>query len=96
VVYRFGKNEKFYVGAKYNQVDGTLAFGQSTAANNINQGTRGDVTVNRSSFAAGWYITKNIMLKGEYVTQTYKGYPEEHILSGGKFDGFVVQGAIGF
>jgi putative salt-induced outer membrane protein YdiY len=96
LVYRFGKGEKFYVGAKYNLLEGTLAFGQSTTATNINQGTRKDVTIDRTSFAAGWYITRNIMLKGEYVTQTYKGYPEEHILSGGKFNGFVLQGAIGF
>lgn len=96
VVYRFGQREKFYVGAKYNMIDGTLSFGQNTNTATLNQGTRDDVTVDRTSFAAGWYITKNIMLKAEYVTQSYKGYPEEHILSNGKFDGFVIQGAIGF
>jgi hypothetical protein len=96
VVYRFGPRENFYLGAKYNKIDGTLSLGQSTTAPNINQGTRDDVSVDRTSFAAGWYITKNIMFKAEYVTQSYKGYPEEHILSNGKFDGFVIQGAIGF
>ena len=96
IVYRFGQREKFYVGAKYNKIDGTLSLGQSTTAPNINQGVRDDVSVDRTSFAAGWYITKNVMFKAEYVTQNYKGYPEEHILSGGKFDGFVIQGAIGF
>lgn len=96
LVYRFGKGEKFYVGTKYNMIDGTLAFGQSTTATNINQGTRGDVKVSRTSVAAGWYVTPNIMLKGEYVSQAYKGYPAEHILSGGKFNGFVIQGSLGF
>ena len=96
IVYRFGPREKFYLGAKYNKIDGTLSLGQSTTAPNINQGTRDDVSVDRTSFAAGWYLTKNIMFKAEYVTQSYKGYPEEHILSSGKFDGFVIQGAIGF
>ena len=96
VVYRFGPRERFYLGAKYNKIDGTLSLGQSTTAPNINQGTRDDVSVDRTSFAAGWYITKNIMFKAEYVTQSYKGYPQEHILSSGKFDGFVIQGAIGF
>lgn len=96
LLYRFGKDEKFYVGAKYNTINGTLAFGQSTTATSINQGTRGDVTVDRASFAAGWFITKNVMFKAEYVTQKYKDYPDTHILSGGKFDGFVVQGIIGF
>jgi hypothetical protein len=96
VVYRFGPRERFYLGAKYNKIDGTLSLGQSTTAPNINQGTRDDVSVDRTSFAAGWYLTKNIMFKAEYVTQSYKGYPQEHILSSGKFDGFVIQGAIGF
>jgi len=96
LVYRFGKGEKFFVGTKYNMVDGTMAFGQSTTATNINQGVRTDVKVNRTSFAAGWFITKNIMMKGEYVNQTYKGYPEEHILSDGKFNGFVIQASLGF
>jgi len=96
LVYRFGAREKFYVGAKYNMIDGTLSFGQNTNTASLNQGTRDDVTVDRTSFAAGWYITKNIMFKAEYVTQSYKGYPEEHILSDAKFDGFVIQGAIGF
>jgi hypothetical protein len=96
LVYRFGKGEKFYVGTKYNMLDGTLAFGQSTTATNINQGTRGDVQIQRMSVAAGWYVTRNIMLKGEWVNQSYKGYPEEHILSGGKFNGFVIQGSLGF
>jgi hypothetical protein len=96
LLYRFGKGEKFYVGAKYNTLDGALAFGQSTTATNINQGTRGDVTIDRTSVAAGWFITKNVMFKAEYVTQNYKGYPDNHILSGGKFNGLVVQGIIGF
>jgi hypothetical protein len=96
VVYRFGKGEKFFVGGKYNLADGTMAFGQSTTATNINQGTRTDVQVNRTSVAAGWFVTRNILLKGEYVNQTYKGYPEEHILSNGKFNGFVIQGSLGF
>ena len=32
VVYRFGPREKFYLGAKYNKIDGTLSLGQSTTA----------------------------------------------------------------
>ena len=96
LLYRFGKNEKFYVGAKYNMADGTLALNQSTSATNINQGTRTDVTLTRTSVAAGWFITRNILLKGEYVNQVYKGYPAEHILSDGKFNGFVIQGVLGF
>lgn len=96
LLYRFGKDEKFYLGAKYNTINGTLAFGQNTTATSINQGTRGDVSVNRTSIAAGWFITRNIMFKAEYVNQVYKDYPDINILSGGKFNGLVLQGSIGF
>jgi hypothetical protein len=96
LLYRFGQNEKFYVGGRYNIADGTLALNQSTTATNINQGTRTDVKLSRTAVAAGWYITPNILLKGEYVNQVYEGYPEEHIMSKGKFNGFVIQGVVGF
>jgi hypothetical protein len=96
VVYRFGQGEKFFVGAKYNIADGTMAFGQSTTTTNINQGVRQDVQINRASIAAGWFITRNILLKGEYVNQSYKNYPTEVIQSGGNFNGFVIQGSLGF
>lgn len=94
-VYRFAK-DRLYVGAKYNTVNGTLAFGQSTTQPNINQGTRGDVTVNRMALAGGWFVTRNVLLKAEYVTQEYKDYPTTNILSAGKFSGWVLEGVIGF
>ncbi|HZB15109.1 MAG TPA: hypothetical protein VE467_18865 [Chryseolinea sp.] len=94
-VYRFAK-DKMYVGAKYNVLDGDLAFGQSTTQPNINQGVRQDVRVERTAFAAGWFITKNILLKGEYVTQKYKDFPATDIRNNGKFEGFVIEGVIGF
>ncbi|MFZ5971653.1 MAG: hypothetical protein ACOYXA_08665 [Bacteroidota bacterium] len=94
-LYRFA-NDRLYVGAKYNTVNGTLAFGQSTTQPNINQGTRADVTVDRTAIAAGWFITRNVLLKAEYVTQSYKDYPGTNILSNGKFNGWVLEGVIGF
>jgi hypothetical protein len=100
VIYRFGKHENFYIGGRYNQVDATIAMGQATTATgttpSIKQGTRLDVGVERTSLAAGWFITRNVLFKAEYVTQNYDGYPEDNILSDGKFDGFIVQGVIGF
>lgn len=99
MLYRFGRKEQFYVGAKYNTVNGTQVFGQSTTtttAGGIKQGTRQDVSIDRLSYGAGWFITPNILVKGEYVTQKYKDYPTGDILNGGKFDGFVLQGSIAF
>lgn len=95
VLYRFA-NDKLYVGAKYNTVSGEQVFGSSTTQPNISQGTRKDISVDRTAFAAGWYVTRNVLIKAEYVTQKYNDYPDTNILSKGKFEGFVVEGSIGF
>jgi hypothetical protein len=94
-VYRFA-GDRMYVGAKYNVVNGDLSFGQSTAQPNISQGVRQDVKVERTAFTAGWFVTKNVLLKGEYVTQKYMDFPATDIRNNGKFDGFVIEGTIGF
>lgn len=98
-LYRFGAREQFYIGAKYNQVKGEQVFGQSTnptAPAGINQGTRADVSVDRTAVAAGWFVTKNILVKCEYVTQKYNDFPAGNILEDAKFSGFVLQGVIAF
>ena len=96
---RFGTHEKFYVGAKYNTLTGTQVFGQSTtttAVGGINQGKRADITADRIAFAAGWFVTRNVLVKGEYVSQRYKDYPNGDLLQNGQFTGFVLQGSIAF
>ncbi len=95
ILYRFA-NDKLYVGAKYNTVSGTMAFGSSTVQPNVSQGVRQDISVDRTAFAAGWYVTRNILVKAEYVTQKYNDYPDANILNKGKFSGFVFEGSIGF
>jgi hypothetical protein len=96
LLYRFGKTEQFYVGARYNEVSSTIALGTSATPTAISQGTRYPVTIDRLAFAGGWFISKNILVKAEYVTQNYKGYPTDNILSEGKFDGLTIQGSIAF
>jgi hypothetical protein len=78
------------VSGRYNTVRGPLALpaGQTVLGD--------DVGADRWQLAAGWYITDNIMLKGEYVTQKYTGYAPTSILNGGKFNGFVFEGAVAF
>jgi hypothetical protein len=98
-LFRFGVREQFYVGAKYNKVEVEQVFGQGTtptAVAGINQGTRADISIDRTAFAAGWFVTRNILLKGEYVTQKYKGFPTGNIFEDGKFSGIVLQGVIAF
>jgi hypothetical protein len=94
-LYRFGKNEKFYIGARYTQVTSNLAEGQTTT----NPGTLYNVTIDRTSIAGGWFVTRNILLKAEYVTQKYDGFlptGSNNRFYDGKFDGIVIQGAISF
>jgi hypothetical protein len=92
LLYRFGKTEQFYVGGRYNSVSGETAStgsGTSLAAGD-------DIDVSRYNFAAGWFMTKNILTKLEYVNQKYDGYRNTNILNGGGFNGFVFEATISF
>lgn len=91
-LYRFGKTENFYLGARYIKVIATIPFGQTASA----QGTNSDITIDRTSIGAGWFVTRNILLKGEYVNQNYSGYPTTERFYNGNFKGFVIQGSIAF
>lgn len=82
--YRFGHHEPLFVAARYNTVRGPLA------------GTTNDVGADRWQLSGGWYLTDNILLKGEYVTQTYTGYAPSSIFNGGKFNGFIFEGTVSF
>lgn len=94
-VYRFGATENFFIGAKYNVVTAALA---NVAAVGTTPAIiyNGDVKVDRIAFAAGWFLTKNILLKGEYVTQKYKDFPNADYRNAGKFKGYVIQAVVGF
>jgi len=94
-VYRFGFNENLFVGAKYNTVSARLANNQAgTGAGPIVY--TGNVKIDRIAAAAGWFLTKNVMLKGEYVVQKYKDFPTADLRAGGKFNGYVLEAVVGF
>lgn len=86
VIYRFLPNEQAYLGARYNTLNGKLA---------PNAGGQ-EVTIDRVQVGGGWFLTNNILLKGEYVNQQYKGYAESSIFHGGEFKGVVFEGVIAF
>ena len=52
--------------------------------------------VRRTALAAGWFLTRNLLTKVEYVTQEYDGFAATDIRSGGKFHGFLIEGVIAF
>ncbi|MFT4153346.1 hypothetical protein [Parafilimonas sp.] len=83
-VYRFGSAENVYVGIRYNEVKAELS------------GFTDEVNVNRVAFAAGWFVTKNLLLKGEVVNQHYKNFPDTDYRNGAKFNGYVIEAVVGF
>lgn len=83
LIYRFGKNENLYVAGRYNNVTGETAASE-------------DVDVTRFNIGGGWFMTKNILVKFEYVNQKYDGYAKTNILNEGKFSGFVAEAVIAF
>jgi hypothetical protein len=94
-VYRFGTNENLFIGAKYNTVSARLA-NNATGSGAGPIIYTGDVKIDRIAGAAGWFLTKNVLLKGEYVVQKYKDFPTADIRSGGKFNGYVLEAVVGF
>lgn len=92
LIYRFGKKEQFYIGGKYNTVSGKLSNADAKK-----------VTVDRFESSIGWFMTKNIVAKLDYVSQNYKDYTQfvgptanANNFYGGKFNGLVFEAAISF
>lgn len=83
-IYRFLANEQLFIGARYNQVTARLA-GYTT-----------DVSIDRIAVSAGWFPTKNLLLKGEYVVQNYNDFKGTDKFHQANFNGFVVQAVVGF
>ena len=83
-LYRFGEKENFYIGGRYNTVKGELV------------GTTDEASINRLSLGAGFFFTKNVLAKLEYVTQEYNDFPAGDNLNEGKFDGLILEAVISF
>lgn len=84
LVYRFGKEEKFFVGGRYNSVTGNTTTASKT------------LTLNRLNIGAGWFLTQNILVKAEYVNQEYVGDGWTGRYVGAQFNGFNLEACISF
>jgi len=84
LIYRFGPTENFYFGGKYN----TLSAEDSNAVDD-------KINITRFQVSGGWFMTKNILLKAEYVTQKYDDY-KVGVFEDGEFSGLMVEAAISF
>jgi hypothetical protein len=82
-VYRFLGNQ-LYLAARYNVAKGRL------------QGMTSDVTIDRVQAGGGWFLTRTMMAKAEWVRQTYEDFPTADIRSGAKFDGVVIEAVVAF
>ena len=84
-LYRMGTEEQFYIGGRYNRVNG-----QQTAAASIQ-------SIQRINLGGGWFVTDNILAKVEYVAQQYSGDGYQGTkFQEAQFNGVVVEATIGF
>jgi hypothetical protein len=85
LIYRFpAHKENFWVGVRYNTVTAAML------------GAPNDITINREVASIGWFLTRNVMMKAEYVNQVYQNYVPTNILNGGRFAGYMLEASIGF
>lgn len=85
LLYRFGAGEDLYIGGRYNMVDGKIVDGAASQE------------ISRVNIGGGWFMTKNVLAKVEYVTSSYDGDGWDGTLfQGAEFDGIVLEAVISF
>jgi hypothetical protein len=81
LLYRFGMDEDFYLGTRYNTVSG-----ENTS--NV------DVDITRLNIGGGWFMTDNVMTKLEYVKQSYDNFSGDY--AGAEFSGIMLEAVVSF
>lgn len=85
LIYRFPFNvENFWIAVRYNSLTAELPFN----SNNI--------MINRIVGSVGYFLTKNIVIKVEYVNQQYQNFQKTDIRSKAKFYGYMIEAAVAF
>ena len=88
LLYRFGSSEQFYFGGRYNTISGKMR-----------ESATEDMKINRVNVGGGWFLTKNVLTKVEYVQQKYEGNAwtgSNARFLGGEFSGITVEAVISF
>lgn len=88
LLYRFGANENFYLGGRYNTVSGKA---RESATENLE--------ISRFNIGGGWFLSQNILTKIEYVNQQYKGdawVGQNARFAGAEFSGINIEAVISF
>lgn len=87
LLYRLGGREQFYLGGRYNTVTGK------------DNDTAAERKIDRLNLGGGWFMTKNVLAKVEYVNQKYNDdavWGATSALRGGQFNGVMFEATIGF
>ncbi|MEQ9167177.1 MAG: hypothetical protein RLO12_13045 [Fulvivirga sp.] len=88
LLYRFGGWDQFFAGTRYNTVKGAPVDGAP------------DREIQRFNIGGGMFLTKNVMMKMEYVSQKYDGdgwvgvSGDKYV--GASFEGVNIEATIGF
>lgn len=85
LVYRFGMDERFYLGGRFNSVQGKTRESDTE-----------DLKISRVNVGGGWFLSKNIVTKIEYVNQQYTGNAWTGRFAGASFNGVNIEAAISF
>lgn len=84
-LYRFGAEENFYLGGRYNAVSGEQTDATET------------LEIDRFNIGGGWFLTNNVLAKLEFVKQTYggEGY-NGSLYQDAEFSGIMLEAVISF
>jgi hypothetical protein len=91
VIYRLLEDESLYVGGKFNKVSGQLSSSFVDA-----NGDFEEASIQRIEAGAGWFATKNLLLKLNFVQQSYTDFPETNVYYGGEFSGITIEAVAAF
>ena len=84
-LYRFGGRDQLFIAGRYNAVSGEMTEDAET------------MSIDRINIGAGWFLTRNVMAKIEYVDTKYRddGWNGSKY-QGLEWDGIVLEAAISF
>lgn len=75
--------DRLYRAERYNTLTGALPG-------------NADVRVTRSHLGAGWFLTRNMPLKSEWVRQTHDDFIASDIWNGGRFRELMMEATVSF
>jgi hypothetical protein len=87
LTYQLPRVNGLYLSGRYNSLTGDLG----TTGTGPTLQDNSDVRVNRIQLGGGWQLSPNLLLKAEYVDQTYGGFSRRDIRSGGRFSGVILE-----